>query len=169
MITVNSRKMDGTIRRSWTCELVEQSDSLLVFVGTFDVDVRHPELGHITAGTRSYEYYWLDRWYSIFRFHEPSGSLRNFYCNLNMPPVLADGILDYVDLDIDIVVWPDLSHKVLDREDYEQNAGLLGYTEEVKQKVESTLKELLERIEARDLPGVPDKFATSATEFRGSI
>lgn len=168
MITVNSRKMDGTIRRSWTCELVEQSDSLLVFVGTFDGDVRHPELGHIAAGTLSYEYYWLDRWYSIFRFHEPSGTLRNFYCNLNMPPVLRDGVLDYVDLDIDIVVWPDLSHKVLDREDYEQNARLLGYSEEVKEKVESTLKELLELIGAKDLPGVPDKIGTMASQFRGS-
>ena len=168
MITVNSRKLDGTIRRSWNCELVEQSGSLLVFAGNFDSDIRHPELGHITAGTLSHEYYWLDRWYSIFRFHEPSGSLRNFYCNLNMPPVFADGVLDYVDLDIDVVVWPDFSYKVLDRDDYEVNSRLFGYSNEVKAKVEATLKEVLERIEARDLPDVPDKFATSATDFRGT-
>lgn len=168
MITVNSRKIDGTVRRSWTCELVERSDSLLIFVGKFDSEVRHPELGHITAGTLSYEYYWLDRWYSIFRFHEPSGSFRNFYCNLNMPPVFADGVLDYVDLDIDVVVWPDLSYKVLDRDDYEINSRLLGYGDEVKEKVEATLKELLELIEARDLPDVPEKLATSGPLFRGS-
>ena len=168
MITVNSRKLDGTIRRTWNCELVERLGSLLVCVGTFDSDVRHPELGHIVAGTLSHEYYWLDRWYSIFRFHEPSGSLRNFYCNLNMPPRFADGVLDYIDLDIDVVVWPDFSYRVLDRDDYEQNARLLGYSDEVKEKVEATLKELLEHVESKDLPDVPGKFATSATEFRGS-
>ena len=168
MITVNSRKIDGAIRRSWTCELVERSDSLLVFVGTFESDVSHPELGHIKAGTVSYEYYWLDRWYSIFRFHEPSGSLRNFYCNVNMEPGFSDGVLDYIDLDIDVVVWPDFTYKVLDRDDYEENAKLFGYTDEVKEKVEATLKELLERIESRDLPDVPEKFATSASEFRGT-
>ena len=78
MITVNSRKLDGTIRRSWNCELVEDHGSLMIFVGKFDEDVRHPDLGHIKKDTVSYEYYWRDRWYSIFRFHEPSGSLRNF-------------------------------------------------------------------------------------------
>ncbi len=168
MITVNSRKMDGTIRRSWTCELIEETDSLLVFVGKFAEDVSHPELGEISAGTTSYEYYWLDRWYSIFRFHEPSGSLRNFYCNLNMPPSFNDGILDYVDLDIDVVVWPDQSYKILDLDDYEKNAVLLGYSHDVKEKVEGTLKELLERIERKDLPEVPNKFATSAVDLRGN-
>lgn len=168
MITVNSRKFDGTIRRSWTCELVARSDSLLVFFGKFDSDVFHPELGHIKTGTLSYEYYWLDRWYSIFRFHEPSGSLRNFYCNVNMTPHFADSILDYVDLDLDVVVWPDFSYKILDRDDYEENAALFGYSDDVKVKVEAALKELLERIERKDLPGVPEKFATSATELRGT-
>ena len=168
MITVNSRKMDGTIRRSWNCKLIQATDSPLIFVGTFDQGVSHPELGEIMAGTISYEYYWLDRWYSIFRFHEPSGSLRNFYCNLNMPPSFSDGILDYVDLDIDVVVWPDFSYKVLDLDDYEENAVLFGYSHEVKAMVEATLKELLERIAIKDLPEVPDKFATSVVDFRGN-
>ncbi|HEX6124035.1 MAG TPA: DUF402 domain-containing protein [Pyrinomonadaceae bacterium] len=154
MITVNSRKYDGTIRRSWTCEIAEQSDSLLVLVGEFDDDVMHSHLGHIKKGTLSYEYYWLDRWYNVFRFHEPSGSLRNFYCNLNMPPEFSGGILDYVDLDIDILVWPDYDYVLLDHEEYERNAKVFGYPAEVDAKVEAGLKELLELIETRSLPNL---------------
>jgi uncharacterized protein len=165
MITVNSRKLDGTIRRSWNCELVEDLGSLMTFVGKFDEDVRHPDLGHIKKGTVSYEYYWRDRWYSIFRFHEPSGSLRNFYCNINMPPRFENGVLDYIDLDIDVVVWPDFSYVILDRDDFEQNASLLNYSSEVKEKVEATLNELLELIESRYLP----VFATTSPGVRESI
>ena len=168
MITVNSRKLDGTIRRSWNCELVEDRGSLLMFTGKFEADVRHPDLGHIKNGTVSYEYYWRDRWYSIFRFHEPSGSLRNFYCNINMPPRFQDGVLDYVDLDIDVVVWPDFSHVVLDREEFERNASLLNYPTEVKEKVEATLQELLELIAQRHHPDAPGLFATSSPEMRES-
>ena len=168
MITVNSRKFDGTIRRSWNCELVEDRGGLLVFVGKFETDVRHPDLGHIKKDTVSYEYYWRERWYSIFRFHEPSGSLRNLYCNINMPPRFEDGVLDYVDLDIDIVVWPDLSHEVLDREEFERNALLLNYPAEVKEKVEATLQELLELIDRRYHPDVPELFATSSPGTRES-
>lgn len=152
MITVNSRKYDGAIRRTWQCELIRQEGSLLALVGEFETAVDHPDLGHIEKGTISYEYYWLDRWYSIFRFHEPSGSLRNFYCNINLPPSFSGGVLDYVDLDIDILVWPDHSYRVLDRDDFETNATRFGYSTHIKEKVEGTLNDLLELIETRSLP-----------------
>jgi len=168
MIIVNSRKYDGSIRRSWKCELVDRSDSLLIFVGEFESDVDHPDLGHIRKGTISYEYYWLDRWYNIFRFHEPSGELRYFYCNVNMPPKFADDVLDYVDLDIDVLVRPDFSYVVLDRQDYERNAELFGYPIELKARVEKALTEVLELVGARNLPQVPELFATSSTELRES-
>ena len=152
MITVNSRSYDGSIRRSWTCKLIERDGPLLVFVGEFDREIEHPDLGRIEKGTVSYEYYWLDRWYNIFRFHTPSGELRNFYCNISMPPTFEAEVLDYVDLDIDIVVWPDMSYQVLDREDYVENATKFSYPPEVDAKVEETLNELLELIAKRELP-----------------
>lgn len=166
MITVNSRKYDGTIRRSWSCELIEQEGSLLTFVGEFDTTVDHPDLGRIEKGTTSYEYYWLDRWYSIFRFHEPSGGLRNFYCNINMPPRFSGEVLDYVDLDIDVLIWPDLRYDVLDRDDYETNAKRFGYSKHVNEKVEEALNELLKMIETRNLPGAGELSGTSAGKPR---
>ncbi len=161
MITVNSRKFDGTIRRSWQCEFVERRDSLLVFVGEFDADIQHTDLGLIKKGTISYEYFWLDRWYNIFRFHEPAGELRNFYGNIAMPPKFENGILDYVDLDIDVLISPDFTPTILDRDEYERNAVTFGYAAEVKANVEGALKELLEVFETRGMLAVPELFATS--------
>ena len=166
MITVNSRKYDGSIRRTWTCELIEQQGSLLAMVGEFDMTVDHRDLGRIEKGTISHEYYWLDRWYSVFRFHEPSGSLRNFYCNINMPPSFSGDVLDLVDLDIDVLVWPDLSHHVLDRDDYERNATRFGYPNHINEKVEEALNELLELIKTRNLPGAAEMHATSGAARR---
>ena len=168
MITVNSRRFDGTIRKSWQGELIEQRDSLRVLVGEFDADIGHRDLGLIKKGTVSYEYFWLDRWYNIFRFYEPSGEFRNFYCNVSMPPKFENGILDYVDLDIDILVRPDLSCTILDREDYERSAREFTYPPELEAKVEDAVKELLELFETRDMPGVPELFATSRTASRES-
>jgi uncharacterized protein len=161
MITVNSRKFDGIIRRTWRCDLLEQLGSLLVCVGEFEVEVEHPDLGRIRKGTLSYEYFWLDRWYNIFRFHEPSGDLRNFYCNVCMPPSFDGNSIDYVDLDIDVLVQPDLSYVILDREDYERSAQAFGYSVELNSRVEDTVNELVELIETRNLPGLQDIGATS--------
>lgn len=152
IITINSRKFDSSIHRSWSCKLIEKSNSLLVFVGEFEKEVNHEQLGVIRRGTISYEYYWTDRWYNIFRFHEPEGELRNFYCNVNMPPVFEDGVLDYVDLEIDILVWSDLSFEILDTDEFEENAKIFSYSDELKSKVYESVTELKTMIEKREFP-----------------
>ncbi len=152
LITVNSRKFDGVIYRSWHCELLEKSGELILFVGEFEKTINHTHLGIIGRGTVSYEFYWLDRWYNIFRFHEPDGSLRNFYCNVNLPPKFENGVLDYVDLDLDVLVWKDFSYQILDTDEYEQNAVKFSYTDELRQNVQKALSELISKIENRLFP-----------------
>lgn len=152
IITINSRKFDNSIHRSWKCKLIEKSNSLLVFIGEFENEVNHKQLGVIKRGTISYEYYWTDRWYNIFRFHEPDGELRNFYCNVNMPPIFADGVLDYVDLEIDILVWSDFSFEILDTDEFEENAKKFSYSDDLKLKVHESVNELKTMIEKREFP-----------------
>src|SRR5215212_3133847 len=94
IITINSRKFDGRIHRSWKAALLEENAELYSLVGEFDEEVRHSKLGVIGRGTTSYEFYWKNEWYNVFRFHEPDGELRNFYCNINRPPQLAGDVLD---------------------------------------------------------------------------
>ena len=150
--TINARKFDNSVHRSWSAELIEKVGSLLLFRGVFDSEVVHPELGVIGGGTVSYEYYWLDQWYNVFRFHQPDGTLRNYYCNVNLPPRYDDGVLDYVDLDLDVLVWRDFRVELLDREDFENNAGLYGYSNEIRAGAENALVRLTELIERREFP-----------------
>ena len=151
-ITINSRKYDGHIRRSWEGGLISENGTHIVLVGKFEEDIGHDEIGLIKKGTVSFEFYWLDRWYNIFRFHEPDGTLRSYYCNITMPPTLADGVLDYVDLDIDVIVWPDNRYEVLDMDDFEQNKVKFGYPKDVLKKTEESLAEVITLIEKGELP-----------------
>lgn len=144
--TINSRKYDGTINRSWTAELLSQSGDELLFRGIFENDVSHPNLGEIARGTISYEFYWLSRWYNVFRFHEPDGSFRNFYCNINMPPVFSEGVLDFVDLDIDILLRKDGSLEVLDLEEFDLNSEKYGYGPDIVKRVKQEVFMLKEMI-----------------------
>ena len=151
-VVINSRKYDGSLRRSWTCRLIEQNESSLVLVGEFDEDVQHPGLGEIKRGTISYEYYWLDRWYNVFCFYEPDSTFRNHYCNINMPPVYANGVLDYVDLDIDLVVWPDGTFNILDEAEFAENAVAFDYPDEIVKMSHATLTEVLRLARNQLLP-----------------
>jgi len=152
LVTINSRKYDGKIHRSWKARLLSNENSLLVFVGKFEEEVNHNHLGVIGRGTISQEFYWTDCWYNVFRFHEPDGNLRNFYCNISLPPVFKNDVLDYIDLDIDLLVRKDFSYQILDMDEFEQNATRFSYSTELRQKALSSLDELISLVENKSFP-----------------
>ncbi len=151
-LTVRVLKYDGAEYRRWNARLARRDGSLIVLDAEFEFDVQHHLLGDIQRGTRTIEYYWLDRWYNVFRFLHESDETRSFYCNVNMPPRLEDGVLTYVDLDIDILVQPDLSYQVLDLEEFAANAARYGYSEETKRHANAAVAELISMIETRQFP-----------------
>ena len=151
-VVVRVLKYDGAQHRVWHARVAERKGSLLVLDAVFEEEVRHSQLGLIRRGTVSIEYYWLDRWYNVFRFLEPSGRVRNFYCNVNMPPEFNGHTLSYVDLDIDIVVRPDFSYEILDMDEFEVNAERYNYPADVRDGAHRALEELLSLIERRAFP-----------------
>lgn len=140
--TVNSRKYDGSVRRSWQCDLVEQDDHRIDLIGYFEHPVDHPDLGRIEAETVSRERFYLDRWYNYFVFEHPPGILRNYYINICMPPTIGARVIDYVDLDIDVIVWPDGEFETLDMDEFRANANVFGYPEEVIKSAMAALQEI---------------------------
>jgi protein associated with RNAse G/E len=152
VVTVHARKFDGRVHRQWQATLVRQVESLIVVEGVFEEEIRHALLGTIAAGTLSAEYYWTDRWYSVFRFREPTGALRNYYCNINQPATFDGKTLTFTDLDIDVLVAPDFSYRILDEEEFAANADAYGYPEFVLESARHALAELISRIEGREHP-----------------
>ena len=151
-ITVVVLKHDGSEYRRWRGQLIEQDGALLVVHAEFEVDVSHALLGEIKRGARLIEYYWLDRWYNVFRFLDEDDCTRLYYCNINKPPAFDGGVLSYIDLDIDVVVKPDYSYEVQDLEEFEVNSQRYGYTTGEKKNVEEALEELTGMIQSRQFP-----------------
>jgi protein associated with RNAse G/E len=151
-ITVRACKYDGAEHRRWPATILRQEGSLLVLDAKFDQEIQHELLGTIAAGTTSVEYYWLDRWYNVFRFTDPQGKPRNYYCNINEPPTFDGQLLSYIDLDLDILVNPDFSYTVLDLDEFEQNAVRYDYSIDVRLNADKALRELIALIESRAFP-----------------
>ncbi len=151
-ILVRVMKYDRTFHREWRAHLSKQEGSFLLLDAAFEEEVNHSRLGLIRRGTVSIEYYWLDRWYNVFRFLEQDGRVRNFYCNINLPPSFDGRVLSYVDLDVDLLVAPDLAYEILDMDEFESNARLFNYTDEVIEGARAALCELISLIEERRFP-----------------
>jgi protein associated with RNAse G/E len=151
-IIVSVRKYDGSEHRRWPAQIARIEGPLLVLDAVFEQDVEHELLGKILSGTISTEYYWLERWYNVFRFGDPRRQFQNFYCNINQPPSFDGRVLSYIDLDIDVLVAPDFTYQVLDLNDFEENARRYSYPKEVQANAHRALTELIALIEARTFP-----------------
>ena len=151
-ITVRVLKYDGTEYRRWRAHVARRDGSLMVLEAEFDIEVHHSQLGHIPLGTRTVEYYWLDRWYNVFRFLRDTGETRLWYCNINLPPIIEGSLITYVDLDIDVLVQTDFSYQILDLDEFERHARIFSYPPEVQESTQNALAELILRIESRQFP-----------------
>jgi uncharacterized protein len=138
--------------RRWTARVISNDFPLLVLDAEFDRNIEHDLLGTIAAGTLSREFYWLDRWYNVFRFSDYKHQLEKFYCNINMPPSFDGEVLRYVDLDIDVLVQPDFSYQILDLADFEENSKRYRYPTEVRENALLALDQLIQLVEAREFP-----------------
>jgi uncharacterized protein len=145
-ITIISQKFDGTGRKTWPAFVQQQAGNLIVCEAVFFSPVQHEHLGYVPAGTKSLEYYWLDRWYNVFCFLEKSGAVRNYYCNIALPPRLESGVLTFTDLDLDVLVSPDGTWQVLDEEEYAANAKRFNYDAELLRNISFALQGLLELV-----------------------
>jgi protein associated with RNAse G/E len=151
-IVVSVLKYDGREHRRWPARIAKRDGPLLVLDAVFDEEIQHDLLGPIASGTISTEYYWLDRWYNIFRFSAPDRTLKSYYCNVNTPPLFDGRVLSYIDLDIDVLVAPDLTYRILDVDDFEENARRYGYPDDLQANTHAAVAELIGLIEARSFP-----------------
>ena len=141
-IVVRVYKYDGRDHRTWRARVDKQVGPLIVLDAVFAEEVEHDLLGRIASGTISKEFYWLERWYNVFRFSD------RYYCNVTEPPSFDGSLLTYVDLDIDVLVEQDFSYRILDLEDFET----YPYPAEVKQKARQAVAELISLVAARSFP-----------------
>lgn len=148
-LTIVSRKYDGAFRFSLSVELLHRSTMTLLGIGRPGRTVRRWD-GDRSSPYWSLEYLPLDRPYNIVSWYRADGSVEGHFCNVLAGQELADGTLSYVDLDLDVVVRPDGSYRVEDRDQFDRNAHAMGYPPELRALAHSALDELVALAEAGD-------------------
>ncbi|HVU68128.1 MAG TPA: DUF402 domain-containing protein [Ktedonobacteraceae bacterium] len=77
------------------------------------------------------QFFWPERWYTLSAFYADR-SLIHTYATIIQPAQFELDRLTYIDLDLTLLVKPDLSHEVLTQVEFEQAAEMLHYSEEVR-------------------------------------
>jgi len=98
----------------------------------------------------------LNKWWLRHEYYSSKGNLKGVYYNVNTPPEILSNIIRYIDLEVDVVLWPTGEYKIIEMEELENayEMGVIGddiITEaknaikEIEDDIVSFLKELDER------------------------
>jgi uncharacterized protein len=119
-ITVRKLLHDGTPSYVWEGTVVSSSDDEVVLEAIFTRGPR--DLGYVVLEPNDLfvEFYYYQHWFNIFQIFSKEGALKGWYCNIGRPPELHPGELHYIDLALDLFVYPDGRELVLDEDEFDE-------------------------------------------------
>lgn len=118
-ITVIKRDLEGREMFQYTGRVLERSPNHVILEAYFNrADL--PFHGIVLAtGDRFVETFYNDRWYNIFEIHDrDNDQLKGWYCNVGYPAEIGEDTVSYIDLALDLLVYPDGRQLVLDEDEF---------------------------------------------------
>lgn len=92
------------------------------------------------------QFFWPQRWYTLSAFYDQR-ELIHTYASIIQPAHIELDRLTFVDLDLNLLVQPDLRYEVLTQAEFEQAADLLCYDEETRIGALMALETLINAIQ----------------------
>jgi len=134
-------KLDHTGSEVWRYigKLLKRDTHSITIEATFDrPDIEFHGLT-LCTGDRFIETYYDNHWYNIYEiFDKNDDHFKGWYCNIGFPADIQSNAISYKDLALDLLVFPDGHHLVLDEDEF----NLLDITEEEQRKALEALSDL---------------------------
>lgn len=136
-------------------------EAIVLDVGEDFIVVANNKAKLTEADGRSYHakepailFFYKDHWFNII------GQLKDYglfyYCNIATPYIIDDGIIKYIDYDLDLRVFPDGGFKILDYNEYKYHRKTMRYPKEIQMIIKNELTELIEMKKRNEGPFSPE-------------
>lgn len=165
-IQIHSYKHDGKIHRVWQ-ETTVLKGTRNVVIGANERTLVIESDGR-TWLTRepSIVYFHAQHWFNIICMLRDDGVY--YYCNMSSPFVFDNNTVKYIDYDLDVKVFPDMSFNILDEDEYEDHKAKMKYPDVIDKILKRNVEKLIGWIKQRRGPFAPDFIDvwTSRYEFQ---
>jgi hypothetical protein len=141
ILTVIKQNIYGQETWRYHGALVHQDAHSITMEAFFDREDMEIHGMHLKKGDRFIETYYTDRWYNIFEIHaREDDHVRGWYCNIAQPACIDDATISYVDLALDLLVFPDNRQVILDEDEFTE----LDLSEQLRIQARQAIAELKE-------------------------
>ena len=147
-LQVHCYKHNGVLYRVCEEAIVIDSGKDFLVCGNYRTKITEKErIDH--ANFHSYKtnepailFFYKDCWFNVIGQFKDSGIY--YYCNIATPYIIDDGLIKYIDYDLDLRIYPDGSFSGLDRNEYKFHKKKLNYGEDIDRIVKYELSNLIE-------------------------
>ena len=159
---IHAYKHDGNIHRAWDeAVLLEIHDDYLIF-GNEKTKVTESDGRTWRTKEPAIMFFYKNRWFNIIAQLKANGLF--YYCNIASPYVIDEGVIKYIDYDLDLRLFNDGAFKILDRNEYNYHKKLMNYPKEINYIIKEELSSLIEMKKASEFP-----FDSNVIEYYYSI
>lgn len=149
LFTVHKLDLAGHEVIAYQGWLVARDDQRIILDARWQWEARDYGYATFEPGDRFLEYYYPQRWYTVFEVRAAQDdTLKGWYCNITRPAQIEAQDIRSVDLALDLWVYPDRRVVVLDEDEFQA----LALTPAERRVAESALAELLTLAAAGALP-----------------
>ncbi len=149
-LKVHCYKHNGKIHRTWDeVNILDETDDYLV-CGNSKVKITEADgRSHKTKET-AIIFFYKKRWFHITAQFKNTGLF--YKVDMASPFLIDDGIIKYIDYDLDLKVFPDGDFRVLDRNEYKYHKKIMKYSENLDLILQNELSNVINMKKAQEGP-----------------
>ncbi len=153
-IKIQSYKHDGNIHRIWNETTVLKATKHVIIGGNDKTLVTESDGRTWITREPAICYFHTDYWFNVISMIREKGIY--YYCNLGSPYIYDKEALKYIDYDLDIKVFPDMTYTLLDEDEYEYHRKKMGYPDVIDHILKRNVDKLIYWIHQRKGPFAAD-------------
>ncbi|MFD1040065.1 DUF402 domain-containing protein [Virgibacillus byunsanensis] len=153
-IEIKSYKHNGQLHRIWESSLVLKGTETEIIGANDKTQVIESDGRTWKTREPAICYFHSQYWFNIIGMIRRDGIY--YYCNISSPFIYDDEALKYIDYDLDVKVYPDMTYDLLDEDEYAEHSKQMDYPNVLDRILHHNLEYLLSWIRQRKGPFSPE-------------
>ena len=153
-IQIHSYKHNGHIHRIWDETMILKGTQNLIIGGNDRTIVTESDGRTWVTREPAICYFHSQHWFNVIGMIREDGI--HYYCNLSSPFIYDGEAVKYIEYDLDIKVFPDMTFNLLDEDEYERHRAEMKYPEAIDRILKFHVNQLVHWIRQRKGPFAPD-------------
>lgn len=136
-LTIHCYKHNGKLHRIWDeATVLSNTEEVLICANNCTMVTENDGRSHKTTEP-AILFFYKKHWFNVIAQLKPYGLF--YYCNIATPYLIDEGIIKYIDYDLDLRVFPDGGYRILDKNEYKYHKKIMNYSREIDLIVQKEL------------------------------